>query len=155
MKHHTTHEKVQAFLKTHHTGVLSTVSNEEKPWGSAINFVVDEDLNFYFMTRQETLKYKNIEANGIVALTVFDEISQQTVQAQGKVSRVELKDIIDVVFGKLAKVKPHDNSNWVPPVIKVHKGDYMVLMITPSTLQYADFKESKMDVFDEYIEKLR
>jgi uncharacterized pyridoxamine 5'-phosphate oxidase family protein len=146
--------KVHDFLKKHHMAVLSTVSLDGKPWGSAVNFVIDEELNFFFMTRGGTLKYKNIENNPNVAITVADEESQQTVQAQGEISKVAVKDIIDVVFKKLAKIKPHNDYGWIPPVIKVHKGDYMVLMFTPSKLQYADFKQHKTEVFDEYIEQI-
>ena len=106
------------------------------------------------MTRADTLKYKNIEADATVALTVADPESQKTVQMMGEVSRVETKDILDVVFKKLATIKPRDDHKWIPPVIKVHKGDYMVLCITPSKLQYADYKKPKHDIKDEYIEKL-
>lgn len=135
-------------------GVLSTVSEDGKPWGSAITFAVDEDLNFFFMTRMGTLKYKNIEANPVVSLTIADETDQITVQSVGKISRVEAKDYMDVAFKKLAHVKPRGDSQWMPPVIKVHKGDYMILQYTPSHLQYADFKQRNTDALTEYIEQI-
>ncbi len=141
-------------MKDHHMAILSTISEEGEPWGSAIIFAIDEDLNFFFMTRADTLKYKNIEANPKVALTVADEEKQITVQARGKISRVEARDYMDVVFKKLADVKPRGDSQWVPPVMKVHKGDYMILRFTPSKLQYADFKQLKTDVHSEYIEHI-
>src|SRR5688572_12065278 len=97
-------KKVQDFLKTHHMGILSTVSKDGKPWGSAITFAVDDDLKFYFMTRADTLKYKNIEANHNVSLTVADETEQISVQSVGVVSRVDTDDYMDVVFKKLASV---------------------------------------------------
>lgn len=147
-------DKVQEFLKQHHMAILSTVSEDGRPWGSAVIFAVDEDLNFFFMTRSDTLKYKNIVANPSVALTIADEADQVTVQSVGRVSRVEAKDYIDVVFKKLAHVKPRGDFQWVPPVIKVHRGDYMILQYTPSKLQYADFKQPKTDVHSDYIEQI-
>lgn len=135
-------------------GILSTVSKDGRPWGSAIIFAIDEDLNFFFMTRSDTLKYKNIEAHPTVALTVADEKYQVTVQAVGTVTRVAAKDYIDVVFKKLAGVKPHGDYHWVPPVIKVHKGDYMILQFTPKKLQYANFKQRKSDIHSDYIEQI-
>jgi uncharacterized pyridoxamine 5'-phosphate oxidase family protein len=147
-------EKVTEFLKDHHMAILSTVSENGKPWGSAIIFALDEDMNFFFMTRADTFKYKNIEANPNVAFTVADEERQITVQASGKVTRVDADDYMDVVFKKLASVKPRGDFQWVPPVIKVHKGDYMILQFTPSRLQYADFKQRKTDVHSEYIEQI-
>jgi nitroimidazol reductase NimA-like FMN-containing flavoprotein (pyridoxamine 5'-phosphate oxidase superfamily) len=145
---------VLEFLKHHHMGVLSTVSAEGEPWGSAITFAFDDDLTFYFMTRSDTLKFKNIESHPSVALTVADEEQQITVQAIGKVSRVDAKDYIDVAFKKLASVKPRGDYQWVPPVIKVHKGDYMILSFKPSKLQYADFKHGKTDLHHEYIHQI-
>jgi uncharacterized pyridoxamine 5'-phosphate oxidase family protein len=147
-------EKVQEFLKHHHMAVLSTVSEQGEPWGSSIIFAFDDDLNFFFMTRADTLKYKNIEAHPVVALTVTDEERQITVQAKGKISRVEAKDYMDVVFKKLAHVKPRGDFQWIPPVMKVHRGDYMILQFTPTVLQYADFKQPKTDVDSEYIEQI-
>jgi len=141
------------FLKAHHLGVLSTVNDKSEPWGSTIVYTCDDDLNCYFVTRADTLKYKNIADNPMVALTITELEEQRTLQLRGKVSRVPASDYIDVVFNKLAKANFHDQT-WVPPVMKVHKGDYMVLCITPSKLQYADFKQKKTDAFDEYIEQI-
>jgi len=146
--------KVQEFIKHYHMGILSTVSERGEPWGSAIIFAADDDLKFYFMTRADTLKYKNIEVNPLAALTIADEEKQVEVQASGTISRVDAKDYMDVIFKKLASVKPRGDFQWVPPVIKVHRGDYMILCFTPSSLQYADFRQPKNDVHSEYIEKI-
>lgn len=132
-------------------GVLSTVSKNNKPWGSAIYFYADEDFNFFFVTRAETLKYKNIEKNPQVSLTVADHDTQTTIQVAGTISRAPVKDTVDIVFKKLASIKPKGNINWVPPIIKVHEGDWMILQLTPTHMQFANFKESKTDIHDEYI----
>lgn len=142
------------FAKEHPMGVLSTVSANGKPWGSAIYYVTDEELNCFFVTRAETAKYKNIKGNPRVALTVADSATQATLQISGTISHVPAKDIIEVVFKKLAAVKPKNDANWLPPVIKVHKGDWMVLQLTPVKVQYADFKEMKSDIHDEYIHEV-
>ena len=134
--------------------VLSTASANGKPWGAAIICTSDEDFNFFFMTRAGTLKYKNLEANPIAAITIADAENQTTVQAVGKISKVAAKDTVDVVFKKLARAKPRDGFQWVPPVIKVHKGDYMILRLTPTNLQYANYKQTKSDIHDDYIEKI-
>lgn len=152
MKHNA--KKVHEFIKHRNMAVLSTVSATGEPWGSAIIFAHDEDLNFFFMTRSDTLKYKNIEANPTAALTIADEQDQVTVQAMGIVTRVAAKDYMDVVFKKLASIKPRGDYHWTPPVIKVHKGDYMILQFTPKKLQYADFKQKKSDIHSDYIEQI-
>jgi general stress protein 26 len=147
-------EKVHEFLAHHHVGVLSTTSSDGQPWGSAIIFATDENLNFYFMTRADTLKYQNIASNPKVAITITDESQQITVQASGTVKPVEAEDIMDVVFHKLDKLKPQGTTKWIAPVYKVHEGDYMILHFTPTKLQYADFTQTEVDAQSSDIEQI-
>lgn len=147
-------QKVHKFLKQHPLGVISTVSEDSKPWGSPIYFVTDADLNFFFVTKQDTHKYKNIDRSPWVSLTVADNESQTTVQVLGKISHVPIEQAMDIALNKLEKIKPHGDYNWVPPILKVHKGDYRVLQITPTRLHYADFKQRKLNIHDDYIEKI-
>lgn len=148
------HQKVHDFLKQHPMGILSTVSETGHPWGSAIYFVADEQFNFYFVTRAETFKYKNIQHKAVAALTIADASSQTTVQVAGEISTVPSDQIIDIAFNKLEKIKPKDDQNWIPPIYKVHKGDYMVLKLAPTKLQYANYKPFKSDIHEDYIENI-
>lgn len=135
-------------------GVLSTVDSDGTPWGSAIYYVADEDLNFYFVTRAETFKYQNLDKTPLAALTVADNESQTTVQVSGKVTRVAAKDYMDIVFDELANIKPKDDNNWVPPLSKIHKGDYIPLCLSPTRLQFADYKGAETDIHADHIEKI-
>lgn len=134
--------------------VLSTVTPDGKPWGSAIYYVSDQDFNFYFVTRVETQKYKNIDNSPLAAITIADSDSQTTVQATGAISRLPVKDYMEVVFEKLANIKPKGNPQWAAPLTKIHKGDYMPLVLTPTKLHYADFSHIKSDILADYIEQV-
>ena len=79
-------EEAHEFLKSHPMAVISTVSEDNKPWGAAIYAVADDEFNFFFVTRQKTAKYQNIDENSVVALTFADPESQTTVQVSGRVS---------------------------------------------------------------------
>lgn len=147
-------DDVYEFLKQQSTAVLSTASASGEPWGATVVFAVDEALHFYFMTRANTLKYQNIETNHHVAITVTDEATQTTVQASGVVERVAPEDVMDVVFHKLDKSKPHGARDWTAPVYKVHEGDYMVLRLKPSHLQYADFSQAATSANDTFIQQI-
>lgn len=148
------HQKVHSFLHHHHMGVLSTVGNDGKPWGSAIYFIADEKFTFYFVTRAETYKYHNLEANPHVALTVADEVNQTTVQLAGSVTPLPYEDYLDVVFRKMSKVRPANDHEWFPPIDKLRAGNYMPLVLTPAKLQYANYKHIKADSHAEYIEHI-
>lgn len=149
-----THQKVHAFLRHHPMGILSTVAADGTPWGAAIYYVADEDFNFYFVTRVETFKYQNLEANPLAALTIADNDTQTTVQTTGTITRLPIKDYMNILFDKLAKIKPEDDHNWAPPLTKIHEGNYMPLILTPTKLQYADYKEFKHGTHPNYIEKI-
>jgi general stress protein 26 len=148
------HQKVHDFLKHHPMGVLSTADSEGKPWGAAIYYVADEDFNFYFVTRVETFKYHNLDKNPVAALTIADADSQTTVQARGNIYKVPVKDYMDIVFTKLAKIGPKDDPHWAPPLSKIQAGNYMPLFLTPTKLQYANYKDRKADIHADYIEKI-
>jgi len=146
------HQKVHAFLRHHPMGVLSTVSVDGTPWGAAVYYVADEDFNFYFVTRAETIKYQNLDQNPVAALTIADADSQTTVQLSGRISKVPVHDYMDVFFDKLAKLRPEGQHHWAPPLEKIHKGNYMPLRLTPTRLQFADYKDIKSDIHADYIE---
>lgn len=148
------HHKVHDFLKRHPMGVLSTVSPGGEPWGAAIYYVADQDFNFYFVTRAETSKFQNLDATPLAALTVADPVSQITVQAAGTVSKVPVRDYADIVYNRLAKLRPKDDLHWSPPLSKLHEGNYMPLCLTPSKLHYADYKHVKQDIHADYIESI-
>lgn len=148
------YSKVHDFLKHHPMGVLSTADADGHPWGSAIYYVADDEFNFYFVTRVETLKYRNIEKNPHVALTIADPESQATVQVRGIVSKLPPDRYMEIVFDKLAKIGPKDDPTWAPPMSKLHKGNYMPLHLMPTKLQYADYKRVSSDPHAEYIEEI-
>lgn len=136
------HKDVHDFIKHHPAAVLSTVSEFNQPWGSTIFCVADEDFNFFFVTRANTIKFQNISTNPQAALTLFDEAEQTTVQAAGVLSRVPADDYMDIVFDKLASIRPKGDYKWTPPISKIHEGDYMVMKFTPNKLQFANYKKA-------------
>jgi uncharacterized pyridoxamine 5'-phosphate oxidase family protein len=151
----TTREEVLRFLRSHHMGVLSTVSQDGKPWGAAIYFLVDDELTFYFVTRAETYKYKNLEDNPYVALTIADEPGQTTVQLAGKVTPLPFEHYQEIVFREMPKqIKPEGDETWEFPIDKLKAGDFMPMVLTPDKLQFADYKHVKPEKHADYIEHI-
>ena len=148
------YNKVLEFLQKHPMGILSTVGEDSTPWGAAIYYIVDEDFNFYFVTRSETFKYQNIKNNSGVALTIADPETQQTVQLSGKVSTMPVQKYMDVFFDKFAAIRPEGDYKWAPPVDKLQAGKYVPLQIIPTKLQYADYGKNRIEVHGDYIEQI-
>lgn len=148
------HQKVHAFLRHHPMGILSTVSSDGRPWGSAIYYTADQDFNFYFVTRTGTLKYQNLEEIPHVSLTVADSSTQTTVQIAGEISKLPVKDYMNFLFDKLAGIRPKGDHAWAPPLEKIHNGNYQAFKLTPTKLQYADYSHTKANPKTNYIEAI-
>lgn len=146
--------KALEFVRSQQFGILSTSDKDGHPWGSAIFFLVDDDFNFYFLTRTGTQKFGDIDQNPRVALTVANRDSQITVQLSGTVSRVELNEYAHNLLPKFSALKPADDDYWRPPVSKIHSGNYMPLKITPVRLQYADYAQQTDDIVADHIVKI-
>lgn len=47
-------------------------SDGSKPWAATLEYLVDEELNFYFFSTRDSLHARHIEQNADVAFSVFD-----------------------------------------------------------------------------------
>src|SRR5688572_25007525 len=80
--------KFTEFLRDRSIAVISTVSESGQPMAATIYFTSDENFNFFFMTKNFSRKYKNLETNPLVALVVGAENEPVTVQIQGKAEKI-------------------------------------------------------------------
>ena len=68
------------FLKEKQLAVVSTVSAEGKPESATVLYFIDDDFNFYFITRRNTRKFGNLQStNNNVAIVVGTELAPVTV----------------------------------------------------------------------------
>lgn len=137
------HSETYKFLNDHKLGVLSTATEQAVPTGAAIYYVVDEALNFYFLTHTTSKKYKNIRENPKAALTIADDYAQTTVQVNGTITEIGVGDEHDEAYGKLAFVHPPGQFAWIPPVSKMHKVETRLLKLVPQSVRFSSFSPEK------------
>lgn len=77
------------FLKDRVIAVVATTDKNHKPNAATILYHIDDDMNFFFMTRKQTRKYENIMANPHVAIVVGIGDGPGTVQAEGEAREIE------------------------------------------------------------------
>lgn len=130
------------FLTSHKFAVLSTADKDGRPWGATIYYIVDEDFNFYFFTRAQSKKYRNIQERPEVAITISDNGEQTTVQAAGMVSEVPLGPEHDHAFRLLSLIHPPGQFEWIPPVTKIQNGEMLLLKLAPQHMRFSDFKSN-------------
>lgn len=146
--------QAQEFLLSNHVAVLSTVDDDSNPWGSAIYYVADEDFSVLFTTRKGTLKFKNINKQPHVALTIVHSEQQTTLQIAGTISELPVKEYADFVMNKWPSIRPKGDTNWAPPIEKINAGDYIVLKITPTKAQYANYSKRLQDPKDNPVKQI-
>jgi uncharacterized protein YhbP (UPF0306 family) len=134
------------YLTRHKVAVLSTTDGKGGVWGAAIYYAINESLTFYFFTKKDSKKYQQILKNAQAALTVVDDTEQTTVQAAGRIEEVPL-DEQNEAYRKLVLVHPAGEFSWKPPVSKLD-GETVLLKLSPTTLQYANFQSGSHESSD-------
>lgn len=81
--------QVKAFLKIHRTASLATVSAHGEPQVATVNYVFDDNFNFFFIARTHSRKFKNLEQNQRVGILVGNDPQIPViVQMQGTAEQV-------------------------------------------------------------------
>lgn len=133
------------FVKNESVAVISTVSAQNQPMSATIYFSVDIDLNFYFMTKSFTRKYKNIENNNQVSLVVGTENVPVTAQIQGSAVKLVDEGEIKVRLAELKKVI--DKNKFIGPLFEIvanenaDHNEIILFKIKPSWIRWLDLRE--------------
>jgi nitroimidazol reductase NimA-like FMN-containing flavoprotein (pyridoxamine 5'-phosphate oxidase superfamily) len=130
---------VNDFLQTHRSGTLATADAAANPHGAVIYFTYNGDYSFSFVTKTETQKYKNIEENKSVALVIYDEEEQASVQVTGYVKVIDDKDESYQVISKSFKYSAEVSHRELPPLEKLFAGEYVALRLIPQVIKMAVF----------------
>lgn len=130
-------QDVFRFLQENSNAVVAT-SFKNDPRASTVYFHVDEDLNFYFVTKRKTSKYLNAELNPNAAIVVGTGPEHISVQAHGKIELIvndeEKNRILNLIVGKqnLKGVKL-----WPVDELRNLEGSHKVIFkITPDEMFY-------------------
>lgn len=130
---------IKSFIKARHSGVLATADSAANPHAAVIYFTFNEDCTFSFVTKTETQKYKNIEENNNVALAIYDEASQDSVQVTGRVEVIEDRDEVTRLVNRPFKYSAEISRREIPPLEKLFAGEYVALKLIPQVIKMAVF----------------
>lgn len=123
------------FLKQKFVMELATCV-DNKPAVAPVIYVVDEQLNFYFVTYLHTLKAQNLIANPKCSFVVW-EFLKMSVQASGIASIVNDEEKKAWVAEAFADAATRDPNFWAP-IFRIKRGDYAVFKIEPTWMRVLD-----------------
>lgn len=133
--------KFTEYIRNKMIAVISTVSSTGQPESATIYFDFDEDFHFYFMTKNFSRKYINLQHNPQVSLVIGTENEPATVQVQGKAEEIKNPEEMSIRLGKL-KNRFFENT-YVAPLFQLSsdKNTVVVYKITPSWIRWLDLRE--------------
>ncbi len=124
---------LKQFLNQKKLAVLSTVGTDGKPYAAPIYFVMNDDFTFLFITPEGTQKFKNIEHNPNVVLTVTDESTWETVRIAGS-ARFDASLVSEVVNKLAEKLDDGQTVAKKLPVLQHGHSNKVAVVISPSTV---------------------
>jgi len=135
-------------LRAERIGVLSTVSGAGDPWSSAVHFLVDQDFNFYFLTRKSTLKYKNAGSNGKAAFNVgFKENPLGNFQIVGRVKPLrgtsDWRMLMLTLFSQRQINNLHMDVGANDPFFGYKGHDFVMLVLKPKFIRWLKSAKGK------------
>lgn len=124
------------------TAVLSTSDENAEVHASVVHYVIDKDDNFYFLTKTDTKKVKNLEQNNVVALTIHPSQSLQVLYVKGKAELVQNKLTKQQVFDHIIEPKSYKEGVKLPPITQIETGAYIAYKITPTSRYMHDYSQT-------------
>lgn len=122
--------------------MLATASLNGEPWASALHFLVDQDLNFYFLTRKSTLKYKHARENPKVSLNVglMGGGKNGNFQIAGRLKPLrasgDWRKLMLEVFSQRQVNDLHMDARSDDPFYGLKGHDFIVLVLRPTYVRW-------------------
>lgn len=127
-------KRVLKFLQQHKTAVIATISPDNKPQAATITYILDDDFSFYFMTKKNSRKFKNILHNPDVGIVVgTDPKIPATAQMEGEAHVI--KDPHHFMVNYLSKAITIADPEWWP-LLKPRGVDYAFFKVTITWLRW-------------------
>lgn len=140
-------QRIVEFLTTNTIGVLATSDLSNQPHAATMYFVVDSDMNVYFITKEETTKCHNLEQNPKAAISVYEPATQSTVQITGTVTAIEEASLIEDIYRRVLATVAATSESAVPPLSKISGGRYRFFRLIPQTAHLAQYTKPSQGAF--------
>jgi general stress protein 26 len=133
--------KITSFLQRNHTAVLATANKETgQPHGAVVYYTVSSSFHLFFVTKRDTAKSRNIEANPQVAMVIYEADTQSTVQLYGTASSIDDPQKLQSALAMMAGHAKATAQTDALPVDKLNAGDYLLYQVVPRNIRLAEYK---------------
>lgn len=132
---------------------LATVSDDGKPWNTAVWYAKDEDYNLYFVSPKNTVHAKNIHDNNMGFVTIYDSTAPegQGVGLYIEATVSEIKDTKSIIKAISCLYKAKKNKRQ--SIEFISSAPLRIYKVKPHQMWINDAKEQK-GLFLDYRVKL-
>lgn len=145
-------QRIYDFLFSTSVGVLSSVDPDGDPHGAVIYYTINRDFVISFLTKSQTKKYDNLVHNNHVMLTVFDPLSQTTVQVTGTATEEKNGFVMNQIAGRVLGTSLRTSDAGLPPLDKLVAGSYVAFKIAPVQVRMAVYARPDPGEYSELFE---
>ena len=149
-----TETRIYEFLRDTAVGVLSSVTPNNDPHGAVIYFGIDRKFVVSLLTKSETKKYNNIMHNKHVMLTVFDTVTQTTVDLTGVAEEVSDPYQVNEIAQMNLQASMKSSYGGIPPISKLEAGAFTAFVIKPVLVRMAVYARPDSGGYGELFESV-
>lgn len=137
------------FLKRNKVAVLATAGMDARPHAAAVFYETDSNSNIFFVTKEDTAKSKNLQANPQASMVIFEAKSLRTAQIYGGVTRMQNEAMLQKALRIMSRHSSETSGSSATPISKLDAGAYVLYMLTPEVIRLGDYKYgAKNFIFD-------
>jgi uncharacterized pyridoxamine 5'-phosphate oxidase family protein len=134
-----TREMVLKFLNNNFVMNIATTDGL-KPSASVVVYVIDEHLNFYFVTHKDSYKTRHLINNPHISFSIW-EFHKMSIQADGTTAVVENEAEKEWVMNAFGDAATKDPNFWAP-IFRIKGGEYVLFKITPHWMRMLDLSRN-------------
>ena len=131
-------KEVMTFLEGQNVLQSATADKEGKPAASVMLYIVDEDFNFYVLTKRHTYKAQHLLENPRISFSVLD-LKDMFLQVDGIVEELSDEESRNWVADQFAD-KATDIEDFWAPILWTKDKDYIAFKITPTWMRMMNLK---------------
>jgi hypothetical protein len=147
-------QRIYDFLFETSIGVLSSTDPDGDPHGAVIYYTINKDFEVEFLTKSETKKYDNLIHNDHVMLTVFEPLTQTTVQLTGVANEIKDGFIMDEIAGRVLGTSLKTSDAGLMPLNKLEAGSFIAFQIKPLQVRMAVYARPDPGDYNELFETI-
>lgn len=147
-------QRIFDFLFNTSVGVLSSTDPDGNPHGAVIYYSINRNFEVAFLTKSNTKKYDNIVRNKHVMLTVFDPLTQTTVQVTGIAKEIKDGSAVKGTAVRVLGTSLKSSNAGLMPISKLEAGSFTAFRINPVQVRMAVYARPDHGNYNELFETI-